>query len=280
MIVLQKTTTSPPTFPPGSPTAAVRRPPFSFLRNRLKQANDAAVKKLSSLRALYRLTLASGGGMGVASGSGMLGGGGGGGGDATDGGEGGATAAAADPHPHITSLATVLGEGSKLMVRLVESSLGDGVMEPVAELLHKDSKAQVGGVKNGDSFCRCCWRGCVVLVGICIGGCSRWQVAVFWVGVWQTLGRQAFVCTAGWDEAGLDGNLLTSHTFVTLLRCSHLIASSIISYHIYHDSDGPFPPTNITATTSCPSESANPRCITQSCPTPHNTTPLCRRSRF
>eukprot|EP00752_Nemacystus_decipiens_P003041 g2819.t1 len=104
-----------------------------FLRNRLKQVNDAAVKNLSSLRALYRLSLASGGG-----GAGMLGGGG----DATDDGEGGTTAAAADPHPHITALATVLGEASKLMVRLAESSLGDGVMEPVAELLHKDSKAQ------------------------------------------------------------------------------------------------------------------------------------------
>ncbi|CAN0509114.1 unnamed protein product, partial [Ectocarpus sp. 12 AP-2014] len=54
----------------------------------------------------------------------------------------GGAAAAADPHPHITALATVLGEGSKLMVRLAESSLGDGVMEPVAELLHKDSKTQ------------------------------------------------------------------------------------------------------------------------------------------
>ncbi|CAN0150194.1 unnamed protein product, partial [Ectocarpus sp. 12 AP-2014] len=106
-----------------------------FLRNRLKLANDAAVKKLSSLRPLYRLSLASGGG----------GGGGvaaaGGGGDALEGGKGGA-AVAADPHPHITALATVLGEGSKLMVRLAESSLGDGVMEPVAELLHKDSKTQ------------------------------------------------------------------------------------------------------------------------------------------
>lgn len=70
----------------------------------------------------------------------------GGGGDATDRGEGGtAAAAASDPHPHITALATVLGEGSKLMVRLAESSLGDGVMEPVAELLHKDSKAQASG---------------------------------------------------------------------------------------------------------------------------------------
>ena len=116
--------------PPPSPS------PSRFLRNRLKQANDAAVKNLSSLRALYRLSLASGGG-----GAGMLGGGG----DATDGGEGGAAAAATDPHPHITALATVLGEGSKLMVKLAESSLGDGVMEPVAELLHKDSKAQVSG---------------------------------------------------------------------------------------------------------------------------------------
>ncbi|CAM9593874.1 unnamed protein product [Ectocarpus sp. 4 AP-2014] len=106
-----------------------------FLRNRLKQANDAAVKKLSSLRPLYRLSLASGGGGGggVAVG--------GGGGDASEGGKGGA-AAAADPHPHITALATVLGEGSKLMVRLAESSQGDGVTEPVAELLHKDSKTQ------------------------------------------------------------------------------------------------------------------------------------------
>lgn len=88
----------------------------------------------------------------MASASGMLGGGRGA--DATDGGDGGdggATASAADPHPHITSLATVLGEGSKLMVRLVESSLGDGVMEPVAELLHEDSKAQVG-VKNGNGL--------------------------------------------------------------------------------------------------------------------------------
>ncbi|CAM9503182.1 unnamed protein product, partial [Scytosiphon promiscuus] len=68
-----------------------------FLRNRLKQANDAAVKKLSSVRALYRLTLASGGGdmtgaAGVSSGSR-----GGGRGDAEDGSEGGAAAAAADP---------------------------------------------------------------------------------------------------------------------------------------------------------------------------------------
>lgn len=114
---------------------SVRSLPPRFLRNRLKQANDAAVKKLSSLRPLYRLSLASGGGGGgVAAG--------GGGGDASEGGEGGA-AAAADPHPHITALATVFGEGSKLMVRLAESSLGDGVMEPVAELLHKDSKTQV-----------------------------------------------------------------------------------------------------------------------------------------
>lgn len=122
------------------PLRCRRLPAARFLRNRLKQANDAAVKKLSSVRALYRLTLASGGGdMAGAAGSR-----GGGRGDAEDGGEGGAPAAvAADPHPHITALATVLGEGSKLMVRLAESSLGDGVMEPVAELLHNDSKAQV-----------------------------------------------------------------------------------------------------------------------------------------
>lgn len=118
--------------------------PFRFLRNRLKQTNDAAVKNLSSLRALYRLSLASGDGAGI------LGGGRG----LTDGVEGGtgAAGAAADPHPHITALATVLGEGSKLMVRLAESSLGDGVMEPVAELLHKDSTAQVSGGGGVDSY--------------------------------------------------------------------------------------------------------------------------------
>lgn len=55
------------------------------------------------------------------------------------------SAAAADPHPHVTALATVLGEGSKLMVGLADSSLGEGVVGPVAELLHGDSKAQVGG---------------------------------------------------------------------------------------------------------------------------------------
>lgn len=134
----------PPPLPPPAAAAAFSR----FLRNRLKQANDAAVKNLSSLRALYRLSLASGGG-----GAGMLGGGG----DAADGGEGGAAAAAAasDPHPHITALATVLGEGSKLMVRLAESSLGDGVMEPVAELLHGDSKAQVSRGGAGGGRCRC-----------------------------------------------------------------------------------------------------------------------------
>lgn len=99
------------------------------------------MKNLSSVRALYRLNLASGGGT-VASGGGG-GGAGAGGGDANGGSEGG-KAAAADPHPHITALATALGEGSKLLARLAESSLGEGVEDPVARLLHKDSTAQVG----------------------------------------------------------------------------------------------------------------------------------------
>lgn len=98
------------------------------------------MKKLSSVRALYRLNLASGGGTVASGGSG---GGAGAGGDANGGSEGG-NAAAADPHPHITALATALGEGSKLLARLAESSLGEGVEEPVARLLHKDSTAQVG----------------------------------------------------------------------------------------------------------------------------------------
>ena len=109
--------------------------PYSFLRNRLKQVNDAAVKHLSSLRALYRLSLGSGGG-GVANpGFGR--------GDTGVFSEGTSAASAADPHPHLTALATVLGEGSKLMARLAESSLGQGVEEPVVQLLHDDSKAQV-----------------------------------------------------------------------------------------------------------------------------------------
>lgn len=76
----------------------------------------------------------------------MASGGGAGGARAADVGSeraGAAAAAAADPHPHVTALVTVLGEGSKLMAQLAESSLGEGVEEPVAELLHKDSKAQV-----------------------------------------------------------------------------------------------------------------------------------------
>ena len=106
----------------------------SFLRNRLKQENDAAVRHLSSVRALYRLSLASGGGGAAIAGVA-------GGGIIPDGTT--AAAAAADPHPHLTALATVLGEGSKLMARLAESSLGQGVEEPVARLLHEDSKSQV-----------------------------------------------------------------------------------------------------------------------------------------
>lgn len=63
-------------------------------------------------------------------------------GDGSDGG-GAVGSDAAGRHPHISTLAVVLGEGSKMMIRLSESCLGEAVEESVAELLHQDTKAQV-----------------------------------------------------------------------------------------------------------------------------------------
>lgn len=112
--------------------------PDRFLRNKLKQVTDVAIKKLSSLRALHRLNLASGGRASVA----VVGGvGGSNAGDKIN--NDGQSVASVDPHPHITALATVLGEASKLMAQLAESNLGQDVEEPVARLLHEDSKTQV-----------------------------------------------------------------------------------------------------------------------------------------
>lgn len=131
--------------------------------------NDSAIKKLSSARALHRLNLASGGAVSAAAGAGGAGGSAGGGGDANSGGQG---AVSPDPHPHITALATVLGEASKLMARLAESSLGEDVEEPVARLLHEDSKTQV-----------CAWA-CCVLQAIYFVCCSR----------------DRGTCTLGWNS--------------------------------------------------------------------------------
>ncbi|CAN0143939.1 unnamed protein product, partial [Discosporangium mesarthrocarpum] len=51
-------------------------------------------------------------------------------------------AVSGDGHPHVTALATVLGEASKLMAALGETGMGEEVEGPVARLLHDDCKAQ------------------------------------------------------------------------------------------------------------------------------------------
>lgn len=110
------------------------------------------MKKLSSLRALHRLNLASGRGASAAGVGGA--GASSSGGDANSGGQ---DVASTDPHPHITALATVLGEASKLMAQLAESNLGEDVEEPVARLLHEGSKTQVYFT------CIYVWRACSLL---------------------------------------------------------------------------------------------------------------------
>lgn len=115
-----------------------------FLKNRFKQANDAAIKKLSSLRALHRLNVASSWGCAVrARQPGSWGDDKSSPNDSPEEVGVAGASAAEDPHPHITALATVFGEASKLMARLAESNLGQNVEEPVARLVHEESKAQV-----------------------------------------------------------------------------------------------------------------------------------------
>ncbi|CAM9571419.1 unnamed protein product, partial [Choristocarpus tenellus] len=108
-----------------------------FLRNRLKQGMDSAVKRLSSLRALHRLNLASGA-MGVTRDTDSLGDGS----KDEDFVKGRGIQAGGDVHPHVTALATVLGEASKLMTVLSETNMGEEVEGPVAQLLHNDCKVQ------------------------------------------------------------------------------------------------------------------------------------------